>query len=60
MSEPQLNALIGVVRAWNALSAGYYSPREIQFWLSNDLKPAIDAARSALSPTDHEPREREG
>lgn len=43
-----LGALRGVIAAWEATKAGETTPREIQRWLVEDMKPAIDEARSAV------------
>ncbi|TPM39627.1 hypothetical protein [Mesorhizobium sp. B2-3-4] len=43
------DALQNVVRAWEATKSGETSVSEIQRWLVEDMKPAIDAARTALS-----------
>jgi hypothetical protein len=43
-------ALQGVVEAWEALPGNrHYGVREVQEWMSGDMKPAIDAARFALA-----------
>lgn len=43
------DALTGVVIGWEALAGGRdYSPREIEQWLIEYMKPAIDKARAAL------------
>jgi hypothetical protein len=47
MSESE--ALRKVVKAWEALPEGRYSPREVERWLCREMKPAIDAARAELS-----------
>ena len=41
-------ALEALVEAWESLSVGNYSPARIQRWLNEDMKPAIDAARTVL------------
>lgn len=43
------SALRCVVDAWEATKSGETSVSEIQRWLVDDMKPAIDRARSALS-----------
>jgi hypothetical protein len=43
------DALMGVVIEWEALAGGRdYSPREVEQWLIEHMKPAIDGARAAL------------
>lgn len=42
------DALRNIIRAWEATKPGNTTAREIQRWLVEDMKPAIDAARSAL------------
>jgi ribose 1,5-bisphosphokinase PhnN len=46
-------ALRDVVKAWEVLTMGYYSPREIEEWLKRDMQPVINNARRilALSPS---------
>jgi len=46
-----VEALRKVVEAWEALPEGHYSPREVERWMHRHMKPAIDAARAALSTT---------
>ena len=42
-------ALRAVVEAWESLPGGqWYSPQEVQDWLSSEMKPAIDGARRSL------------
>lgn len=41
-------ALEQVVKAWEATKPGNTSVREIQRWLIEDMKPAIDDARKVL------------
>ena len=44
--------LKNIVDAWEALPGGRnYSVREVERWLIDDMKPAIDAARSRHSDT---------
>jgi len=38
-----------LIRAWESLPEGTYSPRQIQDWLVRKMKPAIDAARKGVS-----------
>ncbi len=40
--------LRGVVAAWEMLPSGHYGASQIDRWLREDMKPAIDAARAAL------------
>jgi len=42
-------ALRNVIMAWEATKPGNTTTREIQRWLVEDMKPAVDAARAALS-----------
>lgn len=43
-------ALSGIVSGWEALPGGRnYMPGEIERWLKDNMKPAIDAARIELS-----------
>lgn len=35
-----------VIEAWEALPEGHHSPRTIEQWLHEHMKPAIDAARA--------------
>ncbi|MER9665493.1 hypothetical protein [Mesorhizobium sp. M0203] len=44
-----VEALRNVVTAWEATKSGKTSVREIQRWLVEDMKPAIDAARRSLA-----------
>lgn len=44
-----VEALRNLVTAWEATKSGKTSVREIQRWLVEDMKPAIDAARRALA-----------
>ena len=45
-------ALHRVIRAWESLPGGRdYHPADIQRWLVEDMKPAMDAARAALKDT---------
>jgi hypothetical protein len=41
-------ALNAVVDAWEALPSGYHTPRSIERWMSEHLRPSIDRARGAL------------
>lgn len=42
-------ALVNVVNAWEALPGGRrYTPWEIEQWMSEKMKPAMDRARMAL------------
>lgn len=42
-------ALENVVKAWESLPGNkYYTREDIQNWLVEQMKPAIDAAREAL------------
>jgi len=43
-----VEALEGMVAAWEATKSGNTTVREIQRWLVEDMKPAIDKARAAL------------
>ncbi len=46
---PLFTALNKVVDAWEALPGGQnHSARVIEFWLSQEMAPAIQAAREAL------------
>ena len=40
--------LKAVIDAWEKLSEGHYSPKEIEKWLHNDMKPVIDVLRNEL------------
>lgn len=42
-----------IIQAWERLPQGNYNPRIIEFWLSNDMKPAIDAIRAELAEEQH-------
>ncbi len=43
----QLRQALGhVVRAWDRLPEGVYTPGELERWLVRHMKPAIDAARA--------------
>jgi hypothetical protein len=45
-------ALTGVIIGWEALAGGRdYSPREVEQWLIEHMKPAINGARAALGKT---------
>lgn len=45
----ELRTLRKIVKAWEALPGGRnYSYHEIQDWLIEDMKPAIDAARKVI------------
>jgi hypothetical protein len=48
MNMTEREALQQLVKAWEALPTGNYSPRQIQRWLSEHIKPAIDKARLVL------------
>lgn len=48
-ADPVREALAGVVSAWETLSGGHHSVRAVQKWLVEQMKPAIDNARLALS-----------
>lgn len=41
-------ALENLVRAWEALPVGHYSPHVIERWMKEHLKPAVDNARKVL------------
>ncbi|MFA6180470.1 MAG: hypothetical protein WC696_12730 [Candidatus Methylopumilus sp.] len=41
-------ALKKIIKAWEALPEGNYTPRQIERWLCDRMKPAIDAGRAAL------------
>lgn len=46
-------ALRKCVRAWEALPQGNHSPRTVEAWMRDFLKPAIDNARELLGePTE--------
>lgn len=40
--------LKNLIKAWEALPRGRYSPYEVEAWLAGHMKPAIDEARRAL------------
>ena len=49
--------IMQVIEAWEALPGGYHSPKEVERWMHNYMKPAIDAARKAMGqpiPKDQE------
>lgn len=43
-------ALRNVVRAWDVLTEGDYSPRVVENWLQEHMEPPISVARIALKP----------
>jgi hypothetical protein len=43
--------LENIVAACGAIPAGNYSPKQIEVWLNNDMKPAVERARAFLSAT---------
>lgn len=42
-------ALENLDRAWRALSQGNHSPKTVERWLSEEMGPAILAAREVLT-----------
>jgi len=46
------SALSAVVTAWESTPSGYTTGREIQRWIVEDMKPAIDGARDVLAVKD--------
>jgi hypothetical protein len=49
MDMGEREALEKIIDAWEALPGGRdFSVREISAWLSNDMTPAINAARKAI------------
>lgn len=42
-------ALEKIIKAWENTKAGNTTVKEIQRWLIEDMKPAIDAGRAALA-----------
>lgn len=42
-------ALRNLISAWEKLPPGNYRPHEVQRWLKEDMKPAVDEARAALA-----------
>ena len=47
-----LELLRHVVKAWESLPEGNYSPRMIEMWLRSEMKPAIDEIRQYLKESD--------
>lgn len=48
------SALESLVRAWERLPSGHYSPREIERWLREEMTPAINIARDALARSERD------
>lgn len=48
MTEKQ--ALKKIVAAWESLPEGNHSPRVVERWMREKMKPAIDTCRDVLSP----------
>ena len=46
-------ALVLLVAAWESLPEGYHRPGQVQVWLVDEMKPAIDRARSVLADCNH-------
>ena len=44
-----VEALKEYVQAWEALPGGFHSKEQMQVWLVERMKPAVDGARSALA-----------
>ena len=38
-----------LIKAWESLDEGHYTPRKIQKWLVDVMKPSIDHLREALA-----------
>jgi len=50
-------ALKGIKDAWESLPGGTnYSPRVVEKWLINDMKPAIDAVRATIAKAEAQPK----
>lgn len=45
---PTWSALNRVVNAWEELETGHHSPRTVERWMAESLKPAMDNARHVL------------
>lgn len=48
MYPKAVGALTKVIAAWEALPMGHYSAREIERWMHDHMKPAIDKAREVM------------
>lgn len=45
----ELEAIKNIVKAWESTKSGNTSVKEIQRWLVEDMKPAIDLARKVIA-----------
>lgn len=43
-----ITASNNLLDAWNVLKSGNYSPKTIEKWLIEEMKPAVDKLRLAL------------
>lgn len=41
--------IAGLIAAWDALPEGYHTPRVVEEWLQNTMKPVFEDARSLLN-----------
>lgn len=49
MKLTEQQALHKIIKAWENTKSGTTTVKEIQRWLIEDMKPAIDAGRAALA-----------